>query len=377
MTQDKTNIRESYLYFPPFTQNFFTWLTGKAVPKQEPLFIFSRWVHFFVPFIIFIFGVAGNLYFIHFFDNKWVLRILFWIVTVSCIRNLILTIRHECVHNNFVKNNLVNKILGELITIILCTRTSKAYQHDHVSLHHNSDKLCTSSDPHLIYLEQYGITYGVSKQKLWRRLFTILLTPAFYIESTFNRIKANILAQNIIRKIGFFIYVILWSLLIFLTPISFYDFVMAYAFPLFVLSEASAFIEVISEHPVPTNESKIINTIQERRLMLAQKSWCILNGSAFPPPSSNMWVNIYNKTIWFIQMIGHLLVRLTILPGPLPSHELHHRKPGQYDWRIAFYERQKDIDKKCPGYPAYTEVWGIRKALDQVFEGMSSRKPLW
>jgi hypothetical protein len=70
------------------------------------------------------------------------------------------------------------------------------------------------------------------------------------------------------------------------------------------------------------------------------------------------------------------LVRLTILPGPLPSHELHHRKPGQYDWRIAFYEKQRDIEAGHPDFPPYTEVWGLTHALDRVFEGMSKRNPL-
>ena len=376
MTGQISTIRESYLCFPNYIQNFLTWLTGKAIKGQSPLFICNKWVHFFVPFSLFLGGISANFYLLpKFASHEWVLYPMFWIITVAGIRNMVLTIRHECVHNNFVVNPKVNKILGEFVTIILLIRTAKAYQHDHVSLHHNSDILCTSQDPHVIYLSKYGLKFGVSKKALWIRLICILLSPSFYIESTYGRIKANILAQNTIRRLSALLYITMWGLILTFSSISFYQFVLAYAFPVFILSEASAFIETISEHPIPQEEISS-RTLKERRLMQAKKSWSILSGSALPAHSRIIWVNIYRKIAWFIKMTGHLLVRLTILPGPLPSHELHHRKPGQYDWRIAFYERQKDIEANHPGYPPYTEVWGLINALDRVFDGMSKRKPL-
>jgi len=175
MIEQASTIRESYLCFPKCMQNFFTWLTGKAIKRQEPLFIFNRWVHFFVPFSLFLGGILANLYVSpRFISHEWVLRPMFWTLTVAGIRNMVLTIRHECVHNNFVANPKVNKILGEFVTIILLIRTAKAYQYDHVSLHHNSDILCTSQDPHVMYLSKYGLKFGVSKKALWIRLICIL-----------------------------------------------------------------------------------------------------------------------------------------------------------------------------------------------------------
>lgn len=375
MIEEVSHIRESYLNFPKYMQNFLTWLTGKAIKGQKPFFLLNKWVHFFVPFGLFCGGVLANLYLVpRFASYEWVLRSMFWILTVAGVRNMVLTIRHECVHNNFVTNPQVNKILGEFVTIVLLIRTAKEYQHDHVSLHHNSDILCTAQDPHVNYLSKYGLKFGVKKKDLWLRLIFVLLSPLFYIGSTYGRIKANILAKNSVRRLFALLYITMWSLILTFSSVSFYQFILAYAFPVFVLSEASAFIETISEHPIPQEETNG-RTLKERRLMLAKKSWCILSGTAWPTHSRIMLVNVYRKIVWFIQMIGHLFVRLTILPGPLPSHELHHRKPGQYDWRIAFYERQKDIEANHPGYPPYTEVWGLINALDIVFDGMSKRSP--
>ena len=116
--------------------------------------------------------------------------------------------------------------------------------------------------------------------------------------------------------------------------------------------------------------------IKNKREALTVKCWSILSGAELPLQTKSLAIKTYRWIIWIIKMIGHLIVRLTILPGPLPSHEMHHRKPGQYDWRVAFYEKQKDIQTGHSEWPPYREIWGLIRSLDLVFHDMSQWESL-
>lgn len=370
-----SNIRASYLSFPAYTQNFFTWLTGKALPNQKPLFVLSKWVHFFVPLFLFFISIAANYYCLSGPPSLKILLVpLFWIFTVAGTRNMVLTIRHECVHNCFSKSPKINKFIGEFVTTILLVRTAKAYQFDHVSMHHNSDILCSKTDPHIIYLESFGLKLGMSKHALWKQLVITLLSSKFYIKSTYERILANVLAKNKIRRFFGILYILACVFTVCYFRLPLYKVFFAFIFPLFVLSTASSLLETINEHPSPSEAAA--SAINDKKQLTALKCWSVLSGSPLPRPTNIFTKNLLNLGVWFINMLGHLVVRLTIMPGPLPSHEMHHRHPGQYDWRIAFYEKQKDIDASHPGWPPYREVWGFINSLDMVFDDMSKREPM-
>lgn len=364
------NIRASYQIFPNIFQPFFTWLTGKALKNQKPTFVLSVWFHFIVPFFMFFVGIC-SCYSILQGPVSWLYCFipLTWVLTVAGTRNMVLTIRHECVHKRFTSSALVNKILGELVTILLVVRTAKAYQYDHVTMHHNRDILATRKDPHVEYMSGCGLQLGMSYKQLWRVFILTLISPRFYLKSTYERIKANVCAENKTRRFSAIIFFLALIIFFLLSNISFLDVIISIYIPLFVLSTASSLIETIVEHPVPleSNTTKIIC----KKEIVAIKSWSILSGARLPDSTANPIRLLISWSAWILKMCGHLIIRMTILPGPLPSHEMHHRKPGQYDWRIAFYEKQKDIDAGHPGWPAYREIWGLASALKLVFKDMA------
>ena len=78
---------------------------------------------------------------------------------------------------------------------------------------------------------------------------------------------------------------------------------------------------------------------------------------------------------WF-RWVGRLLLlhiptRLCVLPGDLPHHDFHHRKP-RFDWLHAGYARRRDIENGDSDWPPYEEVWGLDKAIDRVFRDLAS-----
>lgn len=75
---------------------------------------------------------------------------------------------------------------------------------------------------------------------------------------------------------------------------------------------------------------------------------------------------------WWVRMLGiHLPARILVMVGDTPCHDRHHRAPNARDWVDYAYARQRDIDAGCPGWPSYTEVWGLYNAIDAVFASFS------
>ena len=92
-----------------------------------------------------------------------------------------------------------------------------------------------------------------------------------------------------------------------------------------------------------------------------------------PPKSRSGWLWLY----WILRMIGyHLPCRISILVSSLGDHDWHHRHPHANDWANGIYARQRDLENGCPGWPMYTEVWGLFEAIDAVFEHLSQLPPV-
>ena len=106
------------------------------------------------------------------------------------------------------------------------------------------------------------------------------------------------------------------------------------------------------------------------------KTWGIMCGTPLPLERLRGFQKGVAWLQWVFAMIGHLLVRCAILPGDISAHDLHHRKAGQYDWRISIYERQKAIDFGGKSAEIYRDVWGFYNALVLVFSSYEENQPL-
>jgi hypothetical protein len=73
---------------------------------------------------------------------------------------------------------------------------------------------------------------------------------------------------------------------------------------------------------------------------------------------------------WAGAMLGHLIVRIGVLPGDLPQHDFHHRFPGTRHWTQAAWARTDAIAGGTP----FVEVWGLHRALGHVLRGLEERR---
>ncbi len=130
----RTDIRATYDIFPAWSQNFWTWLTGKALAGQKPLFhhtpitsLVAALSTFFIGLLAGAIGTTSQSY--------WGLCLLFfgWCLTVNASRRLVSTIMHQCVHNRFSSDKKFNKLLAELTSSLVSVQNAEEYPHGHFS----------------------------------------------------------------------------------------------------------------------------------------------------------------------------------------------------------------------------------------------------
>jgi hypothetical protein len=107
---------------------------------------------------------------------------------------------------------------------------------------------------------------------------------------------------------------------------------------------------------------------------LKSKCWAIFCGAQVPEKQKNVVYDLWVWFVWVIHMLIHLIIRLTVLPGDIVTHDFHHRHPYSKEWKNYSFARQEDIEQLNKKWPPYTEVWGLFNAIDKVFISMSKSK---
>lgn len=358
------NIRESYLFMPRWAQPFLTWLTGKPLSNQKPLLVLGSCFHFLCPMFMVLLGIACVVWIndVGTITTRILLIPLLWVIIVSGARKLALTVRHQCVHHQFTGIKTLDIFLAELATSVLCSQDAISYKTDHARLHHRLNLLGTLEDPHVKTLHKYGFIPGLSKAVLWRHLLLTLVSPVFHYRYTLDRIKYNFIKPHWWRIALSILFWVCFLTLLALSQHPIMNFILAYAIPIVIFYNISAILEILSEHPLTIWMSEV--EVSDKSAY-SYKAWAIMCGSKIPEKGLRGFTQYASWTVWFVRMLGHLLVRCTVLCGDLSAHDLHHRKPGQYDWRISIYERQRDIDLDN-GEPEYRDIWGFITAIDAV-----------
>ena len=371
---DSYGIRESYRIFPRFTQPFFTWLTGKPLKGDNSYFQFHICFYFFCPILMVISGVFFSLVII---SNNYNLLYLFftWIISISGARLISLTIRHQCVHSNFTRNKKLDMLLADIATSFIYRQSAHAYKIDHIPHHHSRKVLAGINDSHVNMQIRYGFVPGMSKKELWISLIKLIFSPAFQLKHSFARIKNNFYNPPLFRKMFSWITLSFWIVMFISFSSNYIEFIhnitLSFIIPLFILCNISVILELIVEHPYFDYD---ITTNLTSNKVYATKCWAIFCGEAIPKKHKNIFINIFRWLIWIIKMLFHLVIRLTILPGDIVTHDFHHRHPYSKEWRNYTYARQKDLEKADPNWPPYTEIWGLFNALNASFLHLSKAK---
>lgn len=371
-TGTATDVRAGYLRFPGWTQHFWTWLTGRALPHQRPLLRHTWASYFAVTLAAFLGGLALSSVAVAARFPAWYVVLVAGIVsTVSGARMMILVIAHQALHRRFSGNGRVDVFCGELVTVLNVYQDFQAFKEEHFDNHHRRAIFATEIDPPVQVLFGLGFRPGMTRRQLWRRALAVFVSPKFYWQGCIARLRGNLTSGGGWRKAGFAVWVAYWLSVPFWLPHGYLVLLVAFVLPVIVLNQLSALLDKLGEHawltpPDPAHGNKFYT------VAATSARFC---GSPVPPRSLPWGAAVLAWSRWLVAMVCyHLPARLMVIVGDLPNHDFHHRYPTTSDWMIAAYARQRDIDGGDYG-PEYSEVWGMWAAVDRMFTTLSEVGP--
>ncbi|MET8336065.1 fatty acid desaturase [Streptosporangium canum] len=353
------DVRATYLRFPSWTQHFWTWQTGKALPGQRPLLRHTWASYLAVTLTLFFAGLAVSTVAVATTHGFWVLALLAgWVLTVTGARMMVLVIAHQALHRRFSGRPSGDRFWGEAVTVLSVFHTFRDFKEEHFDNHHRREVFATEVDPPVQFLADLGFRPGMTRARLWRRAWLVFLSPVFYWKGFAGRVVSN-LRGGLVRRVLFALWFGWWLSLPFWFPNGLLVLLLAFAVPVIAFAQLSALLDRLGEHEwlAPRNPEF------GHRFYTAANTSARFCGGPVPAKGDGVWAWIR----WTALTLGyHLPSRLLVIVGDLPNHDYHHRYPATPDWTIAAYARQRDIDNGPEG-PPYQEVWGMGQAIDRVF----------
>lgn len=357
-----TDVRATYLRFPSWTQHFWTWMTGKALPHQAPLIRHTWYTYVTVTFGAFFAGLAlSTVAVADRFALWWLALPLGWILTLQGARTMILVIAHQALHRRFSGSARADAFFGEAVTVLTVFQDFQEFKEEHFDNHHRRAVFATEADPPVQFLLRLGFRPGLSRGRLWRRAFLVFFSPRFYAVTFLDRLRSNALKGRS-RRACFVAWAALWLSMPFWMPHGLAVLLLAFVVPVILLNQLSALLDKLGEHAWLSPRDPDL----DHRYYTVPATSARFCGAAVPGRGDPVgWVRWLAATVLY-----HLPSRLMVVVGDLPNHDYHHRHPSTPDWTVAAYARQREIDGGDYG-PAYTEVWGMGHAIDRVFKAMS------
>jgi hypothetical protein len=360
------DVRASYLRFPRWTQHFWTWQTGRALPGQRPL-VHRTWAGYLAGTLaVFLVGLAVSTLAVALMPPLWPLALAAgWLLTVHGERLMVLVIAHQALHRRFSGSKRWDAFWGDAVTVLSVFHTFRDFKEEHFDNHHRREVFATAADPPFQSLQALGFRPGMTRAALWRRAWVVFLSPAFYARGFAGRFASN-LHSGPVRLLALAVWLGSWLSTPLWLPHGWLVLALAFALPVVVFAQLSALLDRLGEHEWLAPRDPELG----HRFYTAANTTARFCGSPVPPRGAPArdWLR------WTAATVGyHLPSRLLVVVGDLPNHDYHHRYPSTPDWTVAAYARQRDIDTGPEG-PPYREVWGMGAAVDQMFRSLADRQ---
>jgi len=364
------DVRASYLRFPAWTQHFWTWQTGKALPGQRPVLRHTWASYLAVTLTLFLAGLTVSTLAVALMFPMWYFALLAgWLLTVNGERLMVLVIAHQALHRRFSGRSGLDWFWGEAVTVLSVFHTFGDFKEEHFDNHHRREVFATEADPPVQFLLNLGFRPGLSRAALWRRAWLVFLSPIFYWNGFLGRVGSNLRGRGW-RILGFAAWIGWWLSLPFWLPHGTLVLVLAFVLPVILFAQLSALLDRLGEH------EWLAPRVPEygHRFYTAAATAARYCGSPVPDRSLPAGEQLVAWLRWTaLTLFYHLPSRLLVVVGDLPNHDYHHRYPSTPQWTTAAYARQRDIDAGPEG-PPYREVWGMAAAIDRMFRSLASRE---
>lgn len=363
--------RESMLALPRWTQLPLTLLTGKAHVGQQPPLRPTPTFHLVAAFTSLIAGTALSALLLT--AGGWWLTGLpvGWAVTLHGMRNLRMMIFHQCAHRNMYGKRRLDMAIGQLSASLLLVQNFRRYSAEHVSDHHAVHHM-TLRDPTVqAFLISLDLHPGMSVRRMRRRLLATVLSPKFHARFAAARLRSFLHGSGLWEKViaaavyGGAVAAATatgdWQIL-----------VVGWLVPLVPLFQVSNTLRLCVKHTFPAPGI----TRRRGKAYFGSLTNAIFLGETVPPAQVRGARRLAAWLRWFARMtFVHFPARYLVLTGDTVVHDFHHRYPSTRQWANYIFERQRDLESGCRGWPAYRAAWGLVPAINLVFESLSAADP--
>jgi hypothetical protein len=287
--------------------------------------------------------------------------------TLYALRCLRLPNFHYAGHYELTENRAIDRVIGVLIGTTLLIPPISSYQRQHIEgpgkVHHKWSHLLTPGEDTFEVIKSYGFQPGAPRQAHWARLWLLLANPWFYMDRFAKGIRGAFFSRSIAENV---FSVAMWLMLAVCLSRShaWSEFALIWLVPRVFFFEAAQVFRNLVEHYFPRQAPGKRSPADFRRMTKA-----VFAGEPAPQLGSEASEirKCFGWSRWTMRMLLlHLPVRLWVLTGDTPCHDLHHVRPGS-DWANSEVERQK-LDQS--GWPLEAN-WGMQAAISDFFDTLS------
>ncbi|CAM3378708.1 fatty acid desaturase [Cupriavidus taiwanensis] len=343
-------------------QRFLTWLTGKALPGQQPAILLGPWSHVALNTLALTTGVALSCLAYARGGAWWLALLPGWLLTVHAARKFFLVICHGGIHEAFSRRASVNRMFVDVVSLLLLTLPYEQFRQDH-AIDHHARYFSGKGDPDADVLYGIGLRPGRQLETLWLAVGWALVNPRFHLRYTLARGRANFVGALPLRRMAAILaYAAAGCALTWfnLWPV----FLVVWAIPLTVGFQNAALLTFAGEH----KWFRVQGADERRAAWLQQQTSARFMGCPYPCRCGSAVRHVLQRAGWWLRMLCWFLpLRLLVVPGDMPVHDYHHSNP-RGDWTNTLYVRPEWI---AQNRPLHSETWGFCAAVNNALRPMS------
>ncbi len=347
----ETKVRETFIFKNKYINYLFDIISGKYLfmrqYKYNNIIKILPWTSF-----IFILFISPYMH--------YVFLIYISIFSVGFFRTLQVVHMHHCIHQTFFKRNNMNRIYVQFISGFVICSGYKIYKKEHIN-HHRKHIFTTEKDADAKLLLDLGFMSGKSKGYYHKNLIKNMLGLKFHAKITRGRFSSMIKCYD---KYTFLGNIAILSIYAVMLKVSIYALIVLLWIPQFVLYNVSAILQFLTEHAW-FDKGHPPKNIEEYK----ERCWGRFAGTKL---ERSFMGYIY----WILHMTFLAIpYRFGVIVGDLPVHDWHHLCGYAggvcQNWQQYMSDRQESILNGDPLDLAQREVWGLKNALQLVFDRMS------
>ncbi|MGW1074440.1 stearoyl-CoA 9-desaturase [Streptomyces sp. NPDC002537] len=356
---------------PRFAQYPLTIFTGKALTEQKPLSWWTPGFHLVSAVLSMILGTAISCTGLR-LSGGWLLLLLpGWAVTLHGMRNLRMMVYHQCSHRNMYRRRGLDAAIGRATSSLLIIQNFARYSREHVSDHHAAHHM-TLRDPTVqAFLVSLDLHPGMTRRQMWRRVLGKLFSPRFHLQFAVSRARSFWHGSAPSEKTAS---VTLYTVAVAATVATgtWQALLIVWFVPLIPLFQLSNTLRLCVKHTFPAPDLEV----RRGKEYFGSLTNAIFIGEPAPPSALPYGRRTAAWFAWTARMLlVHAPARYLVLTGDTVVHDFHHRYPATPQWANYLFGRQEDADAGSPGWPAYTQVWGLIPAINLVFDSLSVADP--